>query len=205
MKKILTFIFTPCFCIGLSAGTVTATSVTAEQRYPWNGLVDIVVTLEGTADDVAKEECVFVATNSATHAKVSVTSISKTGPDVGSGSMWTRRLVWNAAKDVGAVKMDDLALAVDVKLPGVQLWENGPYWAECNVGATKPEESGSLQPRLVRRLLVFYAVFGLLLLDRRVVLQLRFGRHPQVELLVLPREVCSRCARICQIAQENAL
>ena len=25
---------------------------------------------------------------------------------------------------------------------GVQLWENGPYWAECNVGATKPEEFG---------------------------------------------------------------
>ena len=27
-------------------------------------------------------------------------------------------------------------------LGGVQLWENGPYWAECNVGATKPEEAG---------------------------------------------------------------
>jgi len=26
--------------------------------------------------------------------------------------------------------------------PGVQLWANGPYWAECNVGATTPEESG---------------------------------------------------------------
>ncbi|MBQ2625519.1 MAG: InlB B-repeat-containing protein [Kiritimatiellae bacterium] len=26
--------------------------------------------------------------------------------------------------------------------PGVQLWENGPFWAECNVGATTPEESG---------------------------------------------------------------
>ena len=25
---------------------------------------------------------------------------------------------------------------------GVQLWANGPYWAECNVGATKPEEYG---------------------------------------------------------------
>ena len=25
---------------------------------------------------------------------------------------------------------------------GVQLWKNGPYWAECNVGATKPEEYG---------------------------------------------------------------
>lgn len=27
-------------------------------------------------------------------------------------------------------------------LGGVQLWEGGPYWAECNVGATKPEEVG---------------------------------------------------------------
>ena len=25
---------------------------------------------------------------------------------------------------------------------GVQLWENGPYWAECNVGASEPEEFG---------------------------------------------------------------
>ena len=28
------------------------------------------------------------------------------------------------------------------QLGGVQLWENGPYWAECNVGASKPEEYG---------------------------------------------------------------
>ena len=28
------------------------------------------------------------------------------------------------------------------ELGGVQLWENGPYWAECNVGATKSEEYG---------------------------------------------------------------
>ena len=27
-------------------------------------------------------------------------------------------------------------------LGGVQLWENGPYWAECNVGASAPEEYG---------------------------------------------------------------
>lgn len=25
---------------------------------------------------------------------------------------------------------------------GVQLWEGGPYWAECNVGASTPEECG---------------------------------------------------------------
>ena len=28
------------------------------------------------------------------------------------------------------------------ELGGVQLWENGPYWAECNVGAEKPEDYG---------------------------------------------------------------
>ena len=27
-------------------------------------------------------------------------------------------------------------------LGGVQLWENGPYWAECNLGASEPEEHG---------------------------------------------------------------
>ena len=31
---------------------------------------------------------------------------------------------------------------VDEQLGGVQLWENGPYWAECNVGAATPEEYG---------------------------------------------------------------
>ena len=30
----------------------------------------------------------------------------------------------------------------DASPGGVQLWENGPYWAECNVGASEPEEFG---------------------------------------------------------------
>jgi hypothetical protein len=30
----------------------------------------------------------------------------------------------------------------DDDLGGMQLWEGGPYWAECNVGASKPEEYG---------------------------------------------------------------
>ena len=33
-------------------------------------------------------------------------------------------------------------LAASDDLGGVQLWENGPYWAECNVGAAAPEEYG---------------------------------------------------------------
>ena len=42
------------------------------------------------------------------------------------------------------MKIADVVLAAEATTPlgGVQLWEGGPYWAECNVGATKPEEYG---------------------------------------------------------------
>jgi len=129
--------------LGLVAGEVSVTGITAQQRYPWNGLVDIVVTLMGSADDLGKSKCTFVATNSATGVSVPITSISRMGTDTGSGVTWTRRYVWDATNDVGAVKIDNLSLTVDAVPRGaVQLWLNGPYWAECNVGATKPEEYG---------------------------------------------------------------
>ena len=125
----------------LASGVVS--DVTARQRYPWNGLVDITVTIQGAEDDVAAVQCLFVATNSATKMEIPVTHVVSDGDVVGSGSTWTRKFIWDAKADVGTVKIDDVTLKVDVKnLGGVQLWEDGPYWAECNVGATKPEEYG---------------------------------------------------------------
>ena len=125
------------------AGDVVATDVTATQRYPWNGLVDIVVTIHGSADDVASAECLFTATVSETGETIPVEHVTRNGIDSGSDFIWTRRLIWDAAADAGAVKINDIALTVDAKiLEGVQLWENGPYWAECNIGATKPEGYG---------------------------------------------------------------
>jgi len=118
-------------------------SVAAKQRHPWDGLVDIVVTFQGNADEMNGIHCMFTATNSATQSAVPVMSVTLEGSDSVSGNVCTRRYIWNATNDVGAVKIDDLALTVNAKiLGGVQLWENGPYWAECNVGATKPEEYG---------------------------------------------------------------
>ena len=124
------------------AGDVTATSVTARQRCPWNWLVDITVTLQGSAEDVAVVDCVFVATNSATKAELRVAHVTQNGADAGSGTTWTRKYIWDVNADVGEVKIDDVALTVDTCAVAVQLWENGPYWATCNVGATKPEEYG---------------------------------------------------------------
>lgn len=123
------------------AGEVAVTSVTAQQRYPWNGLVDIAVAIKGTAEDAVATECLFAATNSATKAAIPVGHITRNGDDVASNGVVTRKFIWDAKADVGAVKIDDVALTVDAFI-GVQLWANGPYWATCNVGATKPEEAG---------------------------------------------------------------
>ncbi|MBQ0032318.1 MAG: hypothetical protein KBT68_05915 [bacterium] len=129
---------------GATSGEVAATVVTAQQRYPWNGLVDISVTISGTSNVVAEAVCTFAATNCATRAALKVLHLTGVSEVSGSGNTWTRRFVWNAAADVGEMKIGDIVLAVEVEtqLSGVQLWANGPYWAECNVGATKPEEYG---------------------------------------------------------------
>jgi len=126
---------------GATFADVTVKSVTAQQRYPWNGLVDIAVTIQGASNEVAMSYCMFVASNAATQAVLPVTEIKRHGKDTASGTTWVRRYVWNATADIGAIKVEDLVLTIDVSV-GVQLWENGPYWAECNVGATKPEDCG---------------------------------------------------------------
>lgn len=142
------------YCCGLTAmlevmalasqPTLTISSVTAQQRNPWSGMVDVVVTVQGTSNDVVDAEWNFSATNGATTETIPVKHITRNGFDTESGNFWTCKFVWNAKVDVGAVKIGDVVLTVKGEIPlgGVQLWENGPYWAECNVGATKPEEYG---------------------------------------------------------------
>jgi len=144
MKKLLMlFLSFSIVAVAMAGVSCEVKAVEARQRYPWNGLVDIVVTIQGNAEEMNEVQCTFVATNSSTLAVVPVTSVTQVGTDSISGNVCTRRFLWNAVADVGAVKIEDIALTVGARLlGGVQLWENGPYWAECNVGATKPEECG---------------------------------------------------------------
>ena len=133
--------------LGLAAYSAppTVASVTAQQRYPWNGLVDIVVTFNGAESDVAKANCTFAATDSATKTSLAIAHVTPQGNDTGSGTTWTRRFIWDTNADLGEVKIEDVELVADVEddgSDGVQLWEGGPYWATCNVGASKPEEYG---------------------------------------------------------------
>ena len=141
MKMLILVLATVAANVLFAAPTVS--DVTVRQVQPWNGVVDITVTIRGLAEDVAGCDCSFAATNSATREALPVTKIHQAGGDTSSGTSWTRRFIWDAKADVGEVKIDDVALTVGVKLlGGVQLWENGPYWATCNVGAKNPEEYG---------------------------------------------------------------
>ena len=126
------------------AATPTIKSVTVQQRYPWNNKIDITVALTVSSNDIAKTVCTFVATNTSTKAKLMVSNITQNGSDTGSGTSWIRKYVWDASSDLGSVKINDITFAVSAEIDygGVQLWEGGPYWAECNVGASSPEDYG---------------------------------------------------------------
>lgn len=60
------------------------------------------------------------------------------------------RVKWDAKTDLKSVDTKQMNLklalvAVETRIgnrKGVRLWAGGPYWAEMNVGATKPEEAG---------------------------------------------------------------
>ena len=126
----------------VAMGTIEVTSVTARQRYPWNGKVDVVVTMTGASNDVA--ECAFVATNKATGSALSISHIADVAGASGSNSTWSRKFVWDATADLGEVTIERVSLAVNAEIMPefVQLWDGGPYWATCNIGANKPEEYG---------------------------------------------------------------
>ena len=126
-----------------AAETPTITNLSAKQRYPWNGLVDITCDIAYSDSNVVWVVS-FVATNTATGAALPVQTLRGAadgeGMDVTAGH---RAFIWDAGTDVPDVKIDDVALTADVKrFDGVQLWRNGPYWERCNVGASRPEDTG---------------------------------------------------------------
>ena len=128
-------------CAALAAAAeVTITGVSAAQRNALSGMVDICVAFNGSSNDVANFECAFAAvTNAGTKAELALSSLTESAI-TGSDSAWTRHFVWDAASDLGEVAIDEVAFSVGE--PAIQLGENGPYWANCNVGASSPEECG---------------------------------------------------------------
>ena len=126
------------------------TDVTAAQRYPWNGLVDIRCKVAGIesgygssfivsavmpgSGEVRELSSVWVVRDGERSSDLSVTADGK------------YQLLWDARADLGQVEYDNMVLRVTVgdllSRGKVQLWEGGPYWADRNIGADKPEDYG---------------------------------------------------------------
>ena len=125
-----------------SPAAPTVTDLTARQRYPWNGLVDISFTLS------ERGYISVFATNAATGAVVPVRTLRDKAGNADGGytefAPGNVHLVWDAGTDVPETLIETLSLSVVGAQPrgGVQLWAGGPYWAETNVGAEKPEDYG---------------------------------------------------------------
>lgn len=130
----------------LFAAEPIVSDITAKQRYPWNGLVDITCKVSGIE---GKRKFVLSAV------------MPDSGKVVGLNNFWVvrngekstnfevsangdYRLLWDAKADLGEVRYDNMVVRItlDDIHDKVQLWEGGPYWATTNIGAEKPEDYG---------------------------------------------------------------
>ena len=123
----------------MPAGAMAETTVTVtkfNQSYPYLGKATVEYTVGGTlhANEVAE---ITLRTDDASAIFVQSNIVAGANSNV----------IDFASSFGGALVLTNASFTVrinpgDNDLGGVQLWENGPYWAECNVGASEPEESG---------------------------------------------------------------
>lgn len=137
MRKIILAIVATLITIVLRAD-IKVSDVEVFSGYPWKEVV-IGYTISGTEPEAGAVQ-VTVTDKAANKTYVVVSgSSSLTGVSLSEGRHVMR---WAAASDGVRFSSDKVVFEVSVLCDGVQLWENGPYWSERNVGATKPEEYG---------------------------------------------------------------
>ena len=114
----------------------TVTDVTAKQRYPWNGLVDITCTvsgIDGTAQGL-DFTLSFVDPDSGDARYVSQFWAVRGGVKTDDISVPTNgeyRLLWDARSDLGQVFYSNMVVRVGFDARSkVQLWEGGPCWRD---------------------------------------------------------------------------
>ena len=127
---------------------VSVTDVTAKQRYPWNGLVDItckVAGINGTTNGL-KLAVAAVIPETGNARNVSHFWVVQGGTNSVDREVHTNgsyRLLWDARADLGIVRYTNMVVRISFDAhEKVQLWEGGPYWATTNIGAENPEDSG---------------------------------------------------------------
>ncbi len=127
------FIATPTLAGAMADNTVKVTKF--HQSYPYTSKATVEYTVGGTLPANAVAE-IIINTDDASATFVQSNIVA------GANSY----VIDFASSFGGALLLTNASFVVTIseaaELGGVQLWENGPYWAECNVGATKPEDYG---------------------------------------------------------------
>ena len=132
-RLVMVFVAVMAMCVlAESANTIKVTKF--HQSYPYSGKATIEYTVSGELPANAVAE-IILNTDDA--------SATFTQKNIVAGA--NRHVIDFASSFGGALVLTNASFVVTITkedLGGVQLWENGPYWAECNVGASKPEEYG---------------------------------------------------------------
>ena len=129
MKQFMTGVFAAMAMGVMAANTVKVTKF--HQSYPYSEKATVEYTVGGTLPANAVAEITLNTDDaSATFTQENVVTGANTFT------------IDFASSFGGALLLTNASFVVTIELGGVQLWENGPYWAECNVGASKPEDYG---------------------------------------------------------------
>ena len=130
---------------GLMASAATSVTVgNVKTGEPWS-TITVDYTLGGVEADLDYKVAFDVTANGVTRG---VTNAAAKLTDGTAPKVIDTAALFGAASADPKAKVRVSLIAVKPQLEpepgqgGVQLWEDGPYWAECNVGATKPEEYG---------------------------------------------------------------
>ena len=134
MKKLMMLLVTAAMAMGVMAESANTVKVTKfHQSYPYSGKATVEYTVGGALPANAIAEITLNTDDaSATFTQENIVTGENTFTINFASSFGGAPLLTNAS----------FVVTIAEGLGGVQLWENGPYWAECNVGATKPEEYG---------------------------------------------------------------
>ena len=117
---------------------ISVSDVKVFSGYPWTEVV-VGYTITGTDTEMDAEADVIQLTAMDKSANKTYTARSLTGAVLTEGWHVCR---WNAASEGVKFSSSNVVFSVSIVRLGVRLWTGGPFWAECNVGATSPEESG---------------------------------------------------------------
>ena len=144
MKKLIVMIgAVVALATGAMAETANTVKVTKfHQSYPYSGKATVECTVGGTLPANAVAE-ITINTDDASATFIQNNIVTGANSfTIDFASSFGGALVLTNASFVVTIAEGTIGGGSSGGGGGVQLWENGPYWAECNVGATEPEGYG---------------------------------------------------------------